>query len=139
MTSSAASLLLRLGIGATFIVAGLEKVVRGAQATAAYFASLGMPLPEVSAPLVSWFELIGGVLLVLGGATVVVSMLFALEMLFVIVFVRIADAAQAFSLVDAFVAVRLEVLLALGATAIAVLGSGAWSIDEWLPRRFRRE
>jgi hypothetical protein len=41
----------------------------------------------------------------------------------------------AFSVVDAFSALRLEVLLALASTAIALLGPGRWSVEEWLRRR----
>jgi putative oxidoreductase len=132
---SLASLLLRLGVGATFFFAGLEKVARGPAYDAAYFGSLGVPLPDVTGPLVSWFELVGGVCLVVGALAAVIAVLFAVEMLFVIGFVRLAEASLAFSVVDAFSALRLEVLLALASTAIALLGPGRWSVEEWLRRR----
>ena len=131
----AASLLLRLGVGTVFLFAGLEKVARGTEFTTAYFSSLGVPLPELMAPVISWFELIGGACLLLGLATLLFAVLFALEMLFVILFIRLPEASTAFSLVDAFLTVRLEMLLVLAATAIALLGSGRWSMDFLIRRR----
>jgi putative oxidoreductase len=136
--SSGASLLLRLGVGAVFFIAGLEKLARGTQATTAYFASLNVPFPELTAPLISWFELIGGALLLVGLATVPVAALFLAEMLYVLLWVRIAEATRAFSLIDSFLAIRLELLLALAAAALVFLGAGRWSLDAAGRRFFSR-
>jgi len=135
---SAAALMLRLGVGTTFFFSGLEKVVRGPEFTAAYFSSLGVPLPEIAAPLISWFELIGGACLLLGLATIPFAILFALEMVYVILFIRLPEASRTFSVVDAFVAVRLEMLLAVAATSIALLGPGRWSLDRLVGYRMLR-
>ncbi len=137
--TSVASLLLRLGVGTTFVFAGLEKVARGPEATAEYFSSLGVPLPDLAAPIISWFELIGGLMLLLGLATVPLACLFAAEMIFVLLLVRLPQATVAFSVVDSFLAVRLEVLLAAAAGALAMLGPGTWSLDGAFRRRLSRD
>ena len=80
-------LLLRLGVGLTFLFAGLEKVVRGPGYSVPYFAELGIAWPQIFGPLVSYFELLGAVCLLLGLATRVVGVLFACEMLVALVVV----------------------------------------------------
>lgn len=42
---------------------------------------MGVPAPELMAPAIMWLELIGGVLLIIGVATRIVGILFALNML----------------------------------------------------------
>jgi putative oxidoreductase len=135
---SLAAVLLRLGVGATFLVAGLEKVVRGPTFTTDYFASLNIPFPGVVGPLIGWFELVAGLCLLIGIGTTVIAALLAIEMLVAILVARLPEAAQAFSVVDAFVAVRLEVVLALAAASLALLGAGRWSVDALLSARRRR-
>jgi putative oxidoreductase len=135
---SLASLLLRFGVGVTFLMAGLEKVVRGPGYTVGYFSSLGIPLPELVGPTIAWFELVAGILVLVGAATTLAGALLTIEMLVALLLVRLPEAARAFSVVDAFVAVRLEVLLALAALALALLGPGQWSIDVVLSKWRRR-
>ena len=127
-------LLLRLGVGLTFLFAGQEKVVRGPGYSGPYFAELGIAWPQILGPLVSYFELIGAVCLLLGLATRIVGVLFACEMIVAIAVVRLPVAARADSVVDAVAAVRLETLLALAAISLAFLGAGRWSADAGLLR-----
>lgn len=135
---SLALILLRLGVGFTFLFAGLEKVVRGPDYVVPYFSEFSIAWPEISGPVVSYFEMIGAICLLLGLGTRLVGVLFAGEMLVVIGVVRLPDAAVADSVVDAFVNLRLELLLALAATSLALMGAGRWSLDAlWLRRRAR--
>jgi len=137
---SLAPLLLRLGVGLTFLFAGLEKVIRGPGYSVPYFAELGIAWPHIVGPLVSQFELIGAVCLLLGLATRVVGVLFACEMLVALAVVGLPVAERADSVVDAFEAVRLETLLTLAATSLALHGAGRWSADAALVRlRTRRD
>jgi len=48
--------------------------------------------------------------------------------------VALPVAARADSVVDAFEAIRLETLLTLAATSLALLGAGRWSADAALVR-----
>jgi uncharacterized membrane protein YphA (DoxX/SURF4 family) len=138
---SLAPLLLRIGVGAVFLLAGLEKVVRGPEFVIPYFSEFGIVWPEISGPVISYFELVGAICLLLGLGTRLLAVMFACEMLVVIAVIRLPDAAVADSVVDSFALLRLEVLLAISATALALLGAGRWSLDAKLHRgreRLRR-
>ncbi len=122
-------LLLRGGVGLTFLLSGLAKVLGGVENVADYFASLGIPSPHVLGPAISYLELGGGLALLLGLLTRVFGVLFVCEMLVAIVVARLPSAATAASLVEAFTSVRLELLLLLAALCLALLGSGRLSLD----------
>ena len=81
--------LVRVTMGTLFAVHGYEKFARGIGSLAASFARAGIPAPTVVAPLIAGLELCGGILLILGLATRLVSLLFAIEMFVTTVFVQI--------------------------------------------------
>lgn len=58
-------LVARITLGVLFVSTGWGKVHSLAKVTA-YFAELGIPFPGVQAPMVSFIELVGGALLVVG-------------------------------------------------------------------------
>ena len=129
-----ALLLLRIGVGATFLFAGIEKSLGGAGFTE-YLADLGIPRPELAAPVITGLEIIGGSGLLVGLLTRLVSVLFVAEMASAIVIARLPLAADAGNLLSAYTAVRLEVLLAVACGVLALAGPGKWSIDgRWLRR-----
>jgi len=61
-------LVARFTLGVLFVSTGWGKVHNLAKVTA-YFGELGIPFPGIQAPMVSFIELIGGALLVIGLAT----------------------------------------------------------------------
>jgi putative oxidoreductase len=130
-------LLLRAGVGLTFVLSGLEKVLGGVENVADYFASLGIPWPGVLGPVISYLELGGGLALLLGLLTRVLGVLFACEMFVAIVVARLPAAAAAASVTEAFTSVRLELMLLLAALCLALLGSGRLSLDAVLVARRR--
>jgi putative oxidoreductase len=67
-------LLGRVLIGALFVVAGARKLM-GIAGTAAYFAKLGFPAPEVMAYLAILIEIGGGLLFIIGWRTRLVAWL----------------------------------------------------------------
>ena len=62
---NAAPLVARIRLAIIFVMAGISKLT-GAEATAGYFAALGIPLPGISVYLVGLFELIAGLALAVG-------------------------------------------------------------------------
>jgi putative oxidoreductase len=58
-------LVARITLGVLFVSTGWGKVHSLAKVTA-YFSELGIPFPGIQAPMVSFIELIGGALLVIG-------------------------------------------------------------------------
>ncbi|HEX6292526.1 MAG TPA: DoxX family protein [Herpetosiphonaceae bacterium] len=125
-----APLLLRLGIGLTFFFAGLGKVLGGTAGVAGFFGSLGIPLAGLMGPFVAYLELIGGLALILGVFTRGFGLLFAADMLVALLLVGLPKAFAAENIAVGFTDARVEVLLLLGSVALALLGAGAFSIDE---------
>ena len=71
-----AMLILRIGIGVVFVGHGWDKVVtNGIDKVAGFFASMGIPSPTASAYFGGYVELIGGILLIVGLGTNIVSLL----------------------------------------------------------------
>ncbi len=59
-------LLLRIGVGLTFFLSGLGKVLGGVGGVAGFFGNIGVPLPGLMAPFISYLELFGGLAILLG-------------------------------------------------------------------------
>lgn len=129
---SLAPLLLRIGIGLTFFLAGLGKVLGGIDRVAGFFGSLGIPLPGLMGPLIAYLELLGGLALMLGLLTRVFSLLFVATMLVAMLLVTLPAMFGAENVVLGFNDTRTEVLLLLGSAALALLGAGPISVDSAL-------
>jgi putative oxidoreductase len=71
--------ILRVVVGLTFFIHGLSKFQGGISNTVGFFDSLG--LPGFTAYVVALVELIGGIALILGLGTRIVTLLFALIMI----------------------------------------------------------
>ncbi|MCM3539541.1 DoxX family protein [Priestia endophytica] len=68
------SALLRVFLGITFFIHGLQKFQGGIENTVAFFESVGFP--GFSAYVVATIELVGGILMVLGVGTRIIAALF---------------------------------------------------------------
>ena len=87
-----AMLILRIGIGVVFVGHGWDKVVtNGIDKVAGFFASMGIPSPTASAYFGGYVELIGGILLIVGLGTNIVSLLLSVVMAGAIYFVHLKD------------------------------------------------
>ncbi|HEY4178719.1 MAG TPA: DoxX family protein [Kofleriaceae bacterium] len=75
-----ATILIRMMTGGVFLSEGLLKFVYANQGVGR-FTKLGFPFPHLTADLVAGFEIIGGILLLLGLFTRPVAITFALEMI----------------------------------------------------------
>lgn len=109
---------LRLSVGVMFIVHSLGKFDNGA---AGFFSSIG--LPSEMALLIGLLELIGGVLLVAGILTRISASLIAIEMLYVMVFLK---KLQSFSGQNGL---ELELLAFVIFLTVIVLGPGRISVS----------
>jgi putative oxidoreductase len=113
MLKDVAALIGRIGVGVVFIAHGWQKVTeRGLDGTATAFASMGVPLPTLSAWFATIVELAGGALLVLGVAMPVVGVLLAVNMLGALVLVHLPNGLLGQG--------GYELVLVLGVAAIAV-------------------
>ena len=123
-------LLLRIGVGLTFLFAGLGKVLGGVGGVAGFFGSLGIPLPGLMAPLISYLELLGGLALLLGVLTRPISLLLMCNMLVAMLLVTVpAWFGAERGLIAGFSQTRVEVLLFLASACLAITGAGVYSLD----------
>jgi putative oxidoreductase len=131
---SAGLLVLRLVVGTTFLVHGLHKLIH-LSAAEEFFASVGIPAPDLMAPVVSITEAAGGVLLIVGLATPLVGAALSLDMLVALATVNID---HGFFAEDG--GMELALLLGGASLALVLAGAGRFSLDAALdlPRSVSR-
>jgi putative oxidoreductase len=116
-------LVLRLVVGITFLLHGIDKLgdIAG---TEQLFASLDIPAPAVMAPFVAVTETVGGVLLIIGLATPLAGVALAGDMVVALLTQHIG---HGFFVEGG----GIELVLLLGGTslAIALTGAGRVSLD----------
>ena len=120
----------RLALGFVFVTSGWGKLHRLPQVVD-YFASLGIPAPQLQAPFVATVELVGGALLLAGLFTRVASVPLAGTMVVALLTAKRGDIAGAS---DLFGTIELAYLLLLG--MLSAFGAGTLSLDALLVRRF---
>lgn len=127
-------LALRLVVGLTFLVHGIDKLA-DLSATERFFASLDIPAPGLMAPFVAVTETVGGVLLIVGVATPLVGLALTGDML---VALLTAHIGQGFFVDEG--GFELVLLLGTASLAIALTGAGRLSVDAALDKspRFSR-
>lgn len=121
-----APLLLRIGVGLIFIVAGWGKL-NGIEGTAQFFDSVGIPMAGVMAWVVALVEFIGGIMVLTGYRIQLPTLLLAIVMLVAIITTKLsAD--------DVFRAMRLDLILLLTSLSLFITGPGKISLDEKLKK-----
>lgn len=124
-SASLGLLVLRVVVGLIFAAHGAQKIFEYTlPGTIGSFADMGVPLPEIAAPVVAFVELIGGILLALGLFTRPVGILLAIDMLVAIIAVHLPAGLWVGEGGYEFVAV-----LGVAALALAFTGAGRFSLD----------
>lgn len=124
-------LVLRVALGAIFLWHGYDKVfVKGIPAITGFMGSLGLPMPELMAYLLSYGELITGILLILGLLTYWAAKIDAFIALVALFTVHIN---KGFSVGDG----GYEYIMLILAASIAILvsGAGKYSLDAHLMKK----
>ncbi|WP_232715299.1 DoxX family protein [Gordonia metallireducens] len=124
-------LLARIAIGVVFLAHGLQKFQQNGWAgPKAGFEMMDVPLPAVSAFLVTWLEILGGIALIVGALTPIVAILFVIDMLGALFITHIDNGLWASDGGYEFV-----LTLGAGALLLAVVGAGRFSVDAILGTR----
>ncbi len=121
--------LLRVVVGLTFFMHGQQKLFEmGIDGVGGFFASLGIPAPELAAIVVSLVETIGGLALIIGALTRIAGVLLAADM---VVAMLVVHWPNGFFAGDG--GIELVLVLGAAALALAMTGPGALAVDRFLP------
>lgn len=121
---------LRVVVGTIFAVHGYQKLSLGAAGVGGFLGSLGVPAPLFFAYVVTYLEFLGGIALVLGFLTRLVSVLLTINMLVALFLVHLPKGFYVNGGGYEFV------LSLLAATAaLCLTGGGAWSLDDKISRK----
>lgn len=121
-----APLPLRFILGGAFMAHGISKFQGGIENTAGFFGSIGIPAPGLMAWFVALLEIVGGLMLIVGAFTVIVSVLLILNML-VAMFTVHWDAGFFFT--NQPPGIEVNLLFIAGLLALVLGGPGAYSVD----------
>lgn len=115
-----ALLLLRIGVGVIFIVAGWGKL-NGIEGVQGFFGNLGIPLPGIMAWVVALTEFVGGIMVLVGAKARIPNILLAIIMVVALFTTKLGGE---------FSAARVDLLLLLITSSLVIMGSGKYSVDE---------
>lgn len=122
-----ALLLLRIGVGIVFVVAGWGKL-NGIEGVQGFFGNLGIPLADVMAWVVAITEFVGGLMVLLGAKARIPSILLAIIMVVAILTTKLGD----FDIASA--GFRVDLLMLLITSSLVILGSGKYSVDSMMSK-----
>lgn len=134
LLSPHAPLVTRLVFGQAFAVTGygkfqnLEKIV-------GFFTELGIPLPSVQAPMVAAFELVGGILLMLGLGTRAAALVLASTLVVALATADRDGLLQGFRFGESFANVAPLPFL-VGLLWLVAKGPGRVSLDHRIGKRY---
>ena len=135
--ASAAVILIRLVVGAVFLSEGIQKFLFPAELGVGRFMRIGIPAPEIMAPFDGAFEIVCGVMLLVGLLTrlaaipMIINMLVAISTTKIPILVKSGFWAMAHE-------ARTDWAMLLGSLFLLIVGSGPWSLDArlfTLPRK----
>ncbi|WP_421775559.1 DoxX family protein [Gracilimonas sp.] len=119
-----AILLLRIGVGVIFIIAGWGKLT-GIEGVQGFFGNIGIPMAGVMAWVVALVEFVGGIMMLTGYKVEIPGILLAITMLVAIFTVKMGGDGG-------FRGMRLEIMLLLTSLALSMIGTGKYSLDAML-------
>jgi putative oxidoreductase len=136
--------LLRLMAGGVFLWEGMLKFVYANQGIGR-FTKLGMPFPHFTADFVACLEIVGGMLVLCGLATRLISAPFILEMIVAMLSTKISlylgtsplplpPAPPKIGIWAVLHEVRSEYAQLLTSAFLLINGPGRWSLDAWLAK-----
>jgi len=134
--ASAATILIRLSVGLVFLSEGIQKFLYPTALGVGRFTKIGIPAPELLAPLVGSIEIACGALVVIG----LLTRLAALPLV-VVISVAIATTKLPMLANNGWWSMahesRTDFAMLLGSLFLLLVGGGAGSIDAWLAARQR--
>ena len=147
-TSAPASvILIRLVVGAVFLSEGIQKFLFANDLGVGRFIKIGIPAPQIMAPLVGVIEIVCGTLIILGLLTRLAAIPLIIDMLVAILSTKIPillghgfwrfslSKLPSYGFWSMAHEARVDYAMLLGSIFLLIVGAGAWSIDARLSRR----
>jgi putative oxidoreductase len=139
-----ATVLVRLMAGGVFLWEGILKFVYTNQGVGR-FTKIGIPAPHVTAVFVGVLEIVGGILLITGFLTRLISIPFVIEMLVAMATTKIAlylgtsplplpPAPPQVGIWAVFHEIRSDYAQIMSVLFLGIVGPGPWSLDAVLAR-----
>jgi putative oxidoreductase len=128
-------LIMRLYWGWSFFQTGLGKL-QNLDRTTDFFASLGLPLPELNAAMAGTTECVGGLLLLVGLASRLTAVPLIVTMIVAYLTAEIDSVKAIFSEPDKFTGAD-PFLFLLTAIIVLAFGPGAFSVDQLISPKLR--
>lgn len=122
------TLIIRLMVGAVFLSEGMQKFLFADKLGAGRFAKIGLPNPDFLGPFVGSFEIICGILVLIGLLTRLAAIPLLCIMLVAIATTKVqllADYGFWSMLHDS----RTDWAMLLGSIFLLIRGGGKWSVD----------
>ena len=123
-----AVVLVRLIVGAVFLSEGIQKFLFPAELGVGRFAKIGLPMPEFLGPFVGSFEIVCGLLVLLGLLTRLASVPLIVIMLVALWTTKVPMLAAKGFWATAHEA-RADWSMLLGSLFLLIVGAGALSVD----------
>lgn len=130
--STWATIPLRLGVGIIFAAHGWQKFSNGLEGVAQFFGGVGIPLPEVSAFIVAFVELVGGIGLVVGFFTRYWALLLSIVMIVATFTVKLPNGLLGMQGRPGY---ELDLALLVGCLALLLTGPGPLSLERAILNR----
>ncbi len=127
--NSKSTVLIRLMVGIVFLSEGIQKFLFSEIRGAGRFESIGLPSPEFLGSLVGGFEILCGVLILIGLLTRFASIPTLIIMLVAISTTKI-DILMEKGLWEMMHASRTDLSMLLGSLFLLIKGGGSWSLDK---------
>jgi putative oxidoreductase len=132
-SAPAATVLIRLMVGAVFLSEGIQKFLFSDQLGSGRFAKIGLPAPAILAPFVGGCEITAGTLVLVGLGTRAAAV-----PLLAIMCVALASTKWPIlrdrGFWDAAHEARTDWSMLLGSLYLLIVGAGPWSLDALLSR-----
>jgi uncharacterized membrane protein YphA (DoxX/SURF4 family) len=146
----AATVLVRLMVGAVFLSEGIQKFLFPAELGAGRFAKIGIPAPDVMGPFVGGVEIVCGGLVLLGLLTRPAALILLINISVALLSTKLPillghgfwtfslPKLQRYGFWSMAHEARTDLCMWLGSLLLILVGAGAISLDAVLARRFRR-
>ncbi len=123
--------LIRIAVGSIFLSEGIQKFLFPGELGAGRFTKIGIPYPEFFGPFVGTFEIVCGLMVLIG----CLSRLFSVPLI-IIMLVAINTTKIVNIPVDGFWetahGARTDFSMLLSSIFLFISGAGKWSVDEYL-------